>query len=126
MKEEEIYCREYGGREELRANVEEFLDQYYYRQRLHSALGYQTPEEFERSIPVIESNEPTARWIFRPARRSMDPRRGSQVEGCPGGCSRSRVAEASVAGPGLRVGMPEWNPHRGGEAPGGEKRELPG
>jgi hypothetical protein len=34
--------------EQLRTNIEEFIEQYYNRQRLHSALGYQSPEEFER------------------------------------------------------------------------------
>jgi transposase InsO family protein len=71
LKEEEIYCREYGGLEELRAHVEEFLDQYYNRQRLHSALGYQTPEEFERSLPVTAGNEPTVRLSFQ-AREEID------------------------------------------------------
>ena len=35
-------------REHLRANIEEFIEEYYNRQRLHSALGYRSPEEFER------------------------------------------------------------------------------
>jgi transposase InsO family protein len=34
--------------EQLHTNIEEFIDQYYNRQRLHSALGYRSPEEFER------------------------------------------------------------------------------
>lgn len=34
--------------EHLRANVEDFIEQYYNRQRLHSALGYRSPEEFEQ------------------------------------------------------------------------------
>jgi hypothetical protein len=32
----------------LRANIENFIEQYYNQQRLHSALGYRSPEEFER------------------------------------------------------------------------------
>jgi hypothetical protein len=32
----------------LRSHIEEFIEQYYNRRRLHSALGYRPPEEFER------------------------------------------------------------------------------
>jgi putative transposase len=39
-------------REQLRTNVEEFIEQYYNRQRLHSALGYRSPEEFEQQTEV--------------------------------------------------------------------------
>jgi transposase InsO family protein len=48
LKREEIYANKYENLEHLRANIEEFIDQYYNRQRLHSALGYQSPEEFEQ------------------------------------------------------------------------------
>lgn len=50
LKQEEIYCRQYRDFAELSANLEEFLDCYYNRQRLHSALGYRTPEEFEKAL----------------------------------------------------------------------------
>jgi transposase InsO family protein len=48
LKQEEIYCNQYRDFEELSAHLEEFLGTYYNRQRLHSALGYRTPEEFEQ------------------------------------------------------------------------------
>jgi len=48
LKQEEIYCNQYRDFEELSAHLEEFIENYYNRQRLHSALGYRTPEEFER------------------------------------------------------------------------------
>jgi transposase InsO family protein len=47
LKQEEIYCRAYRDLEDLEVHVEEFLERYYNRQRLHSALGYRTPVEFE-------------------------------------------------------------------------------
>jgi hypothetical protein len=44
-----VYATEYRDLEHLRANIEEFIDRYYNRCRLHSALGYQSPDEFERA-----------------------------------------------------------------------------
>jgi putative transposase len=48
LKREEIYANAYENLEHLRANIEIFIEQYYNQQRLHSALGYRSPEEFER------------------------------------------------------------------------------
>jgi len=48
LKREEIYANKYDDLEHLRANIEEFIEEYYNRQRLHSALGYRPPEEFEQ------------------------------------------------------------------------------
>jgi putative transposase len=58
LKREEIYANCYDSLEHLRANVEEFIEEYYNRQRLHSALGYRSPEEFEKQrerAPIAES-----------------------------------------------------------------------
>jgi transposase InsO family protein len=49
LKQEEIDCRQYTNLEDLSAHLAEFIGTYYNQQRLHSALGYQSPEEFERS-----------------------------------------------------------------------------
>jgi putative transposase len=48
LKEEEVYGRDYQDLEDARSRIGEFLEQVYNRQRLHSALRYLTPEEFER------------------------------------------------------------------------------
>ena len=45
LKQEEIYCRQYRDLQDLETHVEEFLERYYNQQRLHSALGYQTPAD---------------------------------------------------------------------------------
>lgn len=57
---EEIYCYHYGTLEELLASLKEFIDRYYNGIRLHSALGYQSPEGFERRHP---SPKPTAQAL---------------------------------------------------------------
>jgi transposase InsO family protein len=47
LKREEIDARPYTNAEELEQHIEEFIDQTYNRVRLHSALAYLSPEEFE-------------------------------------------------------------------------------
>jgi transposase InsO family protein len=55
LKQEEIYCNQYADFEELSQHLEEFIGAYYNRLRLHSALGYRTPEEFERDAAAAPS-----------------------------------------------------------------------
>ena len=47
LKREEIHASTYCDFEDLEARVEEFIERYYNTRRLHSALGYCSPEEFE-------------------------------------------------------------------------------
>jgi putative transposase len=55
LKREQIYAHKYQFIDQLNAHLEEFIEHYYNRLRLHSALGYKTPEEFE-----IACTPPTA------------------------------------------------------------------
>src|SRR5262245_32140661 len=50
LKQEEIDARPYHTMEELEQHVGEFIEQTYNRVRLHSALGYVSPEEFESRV----------------------------------------------------------------------------
>jgi hypothetical protein len=52
LKREEIYAHKYDDLEHLRANIAEFIEEYYNRLRSHSALGYRPPEEFEQQTEV--------------------------------------------------------------------------
>ena len=49
LKYEQIYRNDYGTIEQARASIGHFIDQVYNQHRLHSALGYRPPAEFERT-----------------------------------------------------------------------------
>jgi putative transposase len=47
LKEEEVYLQEYQTFEEAEASIGRFIEEVYNQKRLHSALGYRPPCEFE-------------------------------------------------------------------------------
>ena len=49
LKYEEVLRNEYRDLAEARSSIREFLEKVYNQQRLHSALGYLPPAEFERN-----------------------------------------------------------------------------
>jgi transposase InsO family protein len=49
LKEEEVYGADYRDLEDAHNRIGEFLEEVYNRRRLHSALRYLTPEEFEQA-----------------------------------------------------------------------------
>ena len=55
LKAEEVYLKQYRDIDDARANLTVFLDQVYNRQRLHSALQYQSPEAFELALATPAS-----------------------------------------------------------------------
>ena len=65
LKREEIYANEYRDLDHLRANIAEFIDSYYNRVRLHSALGYRPPEEFERGPAAATMSQGATMSFFR-------------------------------------------------------------
>ena len=50
LKYEEVYRQEYRDLSEARACLAQFIDRVYNQKRLHSALGYRPPVEFEESL----------------------------------------------------------------------------
>jgi transposase InsO family protein len=55
LKYEEVYRTEYQNLEEAKASMQQFLEKIYNQKRLHSALGYRPPREFEKSLSVSAS-----------------------------------------------------------------------
>ena len=65
LKREEIYATTYRDLGHLRTNMGAFIDQYYNRCRLHSALGYRSPEEFEHAVASGKTPSAATMTFFR-------------------------------------------------------------
>ena len=71
LKREEIYATEYADLDDLREHIEEFIERYYNQKRLHSALGYCSPEEFEHKTDrVAAASSATVRFFARTDEKS--------------------------------------------------------
>jgi transposase InsO family protein len=64
LKQEEIYTRQYRNRADLEAHIGEFIERYYNRRRLHSALDYRSPEQFEHNLRTTPAAVPAASMSF--------------------------------------------------------------
>jgi putative transposase len=62
LKYEEVHRNEYRDLAEARSEIREFLEKVYNRKRLHSALGYVPPAEFETSL-AEQQKEAAARQL---------------------------------------------------------------
>jgi transposase InsO family protein len=60
LKNEEVYRQEYRDLGEARASIERFIEEIYNQRRLHSALGYLPPAEFEARLPAGALNKEAA------------------------------------------------------------------
>ena len=67
LKREEIYANDYVDLDHLRVNIEAFIEQYYNRCRLHSALGSKPPEEFEQALESATASSGATMSFFRHA-----------------------------------------------------------
>jgi len=60
LKYEEVYRQEYRDLAEARASLQRFIEKVYNQKRLHSALGYRPPAEFERALSAGTGAEAVA------------------------------------------------------------------
>jgi len=60
LKHEEVNLTQYRNFEEAAASIGAFIEEVYNRERLHSALGYLTPVEFEEQSIPPEAGKETA------------------------------------------------------------------
>jgi putative transposase len=65
LKKEEIDARSYRNRAELESNIAEFIEKNYNQVRLHSALGYISPQNFENAIIGAPGWRPAAMSFYR-------------------------------------------------------------
>ena len=88
LKREEIHANDYHDLDHLRANIEEFIERYYNRCRLHSALGYRSPEEFEQIATEAVSRGASMSFfrhaeIYRPMWDTSRPSLGATTAAAP-------------------------------------------
>ncbi len=63
LKYEEVLRNEYRDLAEARASIREFLEKVYNQKRLHSALGYLPPVEFEANLAAQNKKEAASRQL---------------------------------------------------------------
>ena len=84
LKVEEIYGNQYQDLEDLRSHLREFIDQYYNRDRLHSALSYWSPEKFEQQLADTPPFGAAARVSFPGMGQSINAMGSSPGKDQPG------------------------------------------
>jgi len=52
LKWEEVYLNEYETFEDAFRNIRHFIEKVYNKKRLHSGLGYKSPDQFEMEIAL--------------------------------------------------------------------------
>ena len=57
LKYEEIYLSEYDTYDAVIRRLPHFIEEVYNRKRLHSALGYLPPEDYEKLLPKYDNQE---------------------------------------------------------------------
>lgn len=55
LKKELIYRRRFKSREEARQEIFKYIEVFYNRERLHSSLGYRSPEDYEKQFAAKQA-----------------------------------------------------------------------
>lgn len=63
LKYEEVHRNEYRNLAEARVSIREFLEKIYNKKRLHSALGYLPPAEFEANLAARNKKDAASRQL---------------------------------------------------------------
>jgi len=63
LKYEEVHRNEYRDLAEARASIHDFLEKVYNQKRLHSALGYVPPAEFEANLAAPNNKDAASRQL---------------------------------------------------------------
>jgi transposase InsO family protein len=63
LKYEEVHRNEYRDLAEARASIHDFLEKVYNQKRLHSALGYVPPAEFEANLAAQNNQDAASRQL---------------------------------------------------------------
>jgi hypothetical protein len=129
LKREQIDARCYRDLDQLRAHVQEFIEQYYNRSRLHSAIGYRPPEEFEQAAAINPAGDSAAasvsflrhgeiyRWDRKHDQKQEEPDRSSSpahpIDESPdgyslAGCSPAEPDSASPAEARINQNLPSY------------------
>lgn len=82
FKVEEVYHAKYGTHEQATRAANDYIERFYNPQRIHSSVGYVSPNEFERrmSYHSCESNLPSSEPFVGRSHSPGDPRMATKMQ----------------------------------------------
>lgn len=64
LKKYEVYLRHYSDYQDAKSSLFEYIEGFYNRNRIHSAINFLTPIEFEKSFSISYGNG-IINWTLR-------------------------------------------------------------
>ena len=98
LKGEEIYASNYQDLEHLLEGIGSFIERYYNQRRLHSALGYLSPVEFEEQSTEtrVQASFMGAAFTFNAHEKCLPHTAEWASSGSPVSANRSRISEGAM------------------------------